>query len=75
MRRFAFLLLIVALALFGYYRWHTRRPPGRALSFTPAVAPRLDPGEVRTLASLDAEYTKLVQSGFYVRSISLTFLV
>lgn len=62
MRRFVLLLFFAGLALVGYYRWHVRQPPGRVSSFTPAAAPPVGAKDVQTLASLDAEYTNLVQS-------------
>lgn len=57
MRRTFFLLLIVALVVFGWWRYqHLTRP---ATTFTPADKPRLDPKDLLILSALDEEYTRL----------------
>ena len=67
MRRFVFLLLLVVLAAVAYLRLTGRplpwqRPPGIPQTFTPPSAPPLNPGELPSLAALDAEYVRLVES-------------
>ena len=65
MRRILFIVLLVALVAFGFYRWHRLNSlaqngaPG-AKSYTPAVGPPIDPKDVQVLTALDAEYTRLV---------------
>ena len=65
MRRTFFLLLIAALAAFGWWRYHhltalAQRPGARG--FTPADGPRIDPKDLQILSALDAEYTRLTEA-------------
>ena len=64
MRRILFIVLLVALTAFGFYRW--QRLNALALSgtpggkkYTPAIGPRIDPKDIQVLTALDAEYTRL----------------
>ena len=60
MRRTFFLLLLAALAVFGWWRYdHLTKP---ATSFTPADKPRLDPKDLQILSALDEEYTRLAEA-------------
>src|SRR4051812_22461433 len=59
MRRFLLLLVIAALGLYGYYRWHMR---AQAHVFTPVVAPRVEAKAVASLTAMDAEFTGLIES-------------
>ena len=65
MRRSLFIVLLVALTAFGFYRWqrmHTLTAGGGpgAKNYTPAEGPRIDPKDVQVLTALDAEYARLV---------------
>jgi serine protease Do len=63
MRRFILFLIVVALAVFGLYRWNeSRRPRLRPESYTPADGPRIDLKDVEVLAALDKEFTRLVDA-------------
>ena len=55
MRRFLFLAVLAALLVVGYQRWQRSRRPG----YTLADQPVLDPGELRVLTAIDAEYSRL----------------
>ena len=59
-----FLLLLVIGILAGYAWWRHDHRDGRRMveTFTPAAAPKLNLDDVKILAAIDAEYTKLVQS-------------
>ena len=64
MRRILFIVLLVALIAFGFYRWHRLNtlaqsglPGGK--KYTPAAGPRIDPKDLQVLTALDAEYTRL----------------
>ena len=65
MRRSLFLVLLVVLVGFGFYRWQRLNggapvgTPG-AKKYTPAEGPRIDPKDVQVLTALDAEYSRLV---------------
>ena len=61
MRRVFFLLLIAALAGFGWWRYQHLTRPGPA-TFTPADRPRLDPKDLQILSALDEEYTRLAEA-------------
>lgn len=67
MRRSLFLFLVVALVVFGVYRWQRLRDSaagnGRRVAeqYTPAAS-KIDPKDVQILAALDAEYTRLMQA-------------
>ncbi len=64
MRRILFIVLLVALTAFGFYRWQRLNalaqsgPPG-GRKYTPAAGPRIDPKDFQVLTALDAEYTRL----------------
>ena len=65
MRRAFFLLLIVTLIGFGWWRYQhvsvtTQRHGARG--FTPADGPRLDPKDLQILSALDEEYTRLADA-------------
>ena len=60
MRRAFFLLLIAALAGFGWWRYQHLTKPGS--TFTPADGPRLDPKDLQILSALDEEYTRLADA-------------
>lgn len=58
-RRILLLVVIGFLASYAWWRYEHRE--GRAPEkFTPAAAPKLDLGDVKVLAALDAEYTRLI---------------
>ncbi|MEQ1854723.1 MAG: trypsin-like peptidase domain-containing protein, partial [Chthoniobacteraceae bacterium] len=61
-RRLLPLLVIGILA--GYALWRYQHRDGRRASerFTPAAAPKLNLDDVKVLAAIDAEYTRLVHS-------------
>ncbi len=65
MRRALFIVLLVVLVGFGFYRWHRLNGgalPGAsgAKKYTPAEGLRIDPKDVQVLTALDAEYSRLV---------------
>ena len=60
MRRTFFLLLIAALAVFGWWRYQHLTQPSS--SFTPADRPRIDPKDLQILSALDEEYTRLADA-------------
>ena len=65
MRRSLFIVLLVVLVGFGFYRWHRLNGgalPGAsgAKKYTPAEGLRIDPKDVQVLTALDAEYSRLV---------------
>ena len=63
MRRFILFVIVVALCVFGLYRWTENRLPVRPPEkFTPAAGPKLDYGDVHVLAAMEEEYTRLVQA-------------
>jgi serine protease Do len=65
MRRFLFLILVVALLSYGYHRWkQMSRPGGRRVAeqYTPVVGPKIDLKDVQVLAALDAEYVRLIDT-------------
>ncbi len=63
MRRFIFLLLIIALFVFAWLRWERGAGwLGKRTSFTPAAGPVLDVKDLPVMNALDGEYTKLVQT-------------
>ena len=61
-RRLFLLLVIGILAGYAWWRWDHREGRYSPESFTPAAAPKLNLDDVKVLAAIDAEYTKLVQS-------------
>jgi Do/DeqQ family serine protease len=64
MRRTLFVILIVALLAFGWWRYHSLTGGTRRVTehYTPADGPRLDPKSLQVLSALDAEYTRLVDA-------------
>jgi serine protease Do len=66
MRRSLFIVIIVALAAFGLYRWlrldHRLNAHRTAEHYTPAEGPRLDPKDLPVLSALDTEFKQLVQT-------------
>ena len=58
-----FLLLIIGI-LVGYAWWRSDHRDGRRVSekFTPAETTKLNLDDVKVLAAIDAEYTKLIES-------------
>jgi len=63
MRRFILFVAVVAICVFGLYRWTEQEGPERVPeSFTPAAGPKLNYDDVHVLEDMDAEYTKLVQT-------------
>jgi serine protease Do len=62
MRRFIVFVFVVAICVFGLYRWTEERGPERLPEkFTPAEGPKLDYNDVHVLEEMDSEYTRLVQ--------------
>jgi len=62
MRRFIVFVFVVAVCVFGLYRWTEERGPERfPEKFTPAEGPKLDYNDVHVLEEMDSEYTRLVQ--------------
>jgi serine protease Do len=62
MRRFILFVAVVAICVFGLYRWTEQEGPELVPeSFTPAQGPKLNYDDVHVLEAMDAEYTKLVQ--------------
>ena len=61
MRRAFFLLLIVALVAFGWWRYQHLTNPGPS-AFTPADRPRLDLKDLQILTALDEEYKRLAEA-------------
>jgi serine protease Do len=63
MSRFIVFVLVVAMCVFGLYRWTEDQGARRAPeSFTPAQGPKLDYDDVHILEAMDNEYTHLVQA-------------
>ncbi|MEO6739493.1 MAG: trypsin-like peptidase domain-containing protein [Chthoniobacteraceae bacterium] len=61
-RRILFLVVIGILAGYAWWRYEHRDVRRAPDTFTLATAPALSPDDVRVLAAIDAEYTRLVQS-------------
>lgn len=61
-RRLLLLLVIGILAGYAWWRYDHRDGRYAPEKFTPLVAPKLNLDDVKVLAAVDAEYTKLVQS-------------
>jgi len=61
-RRFLPLLVIGILAGYAWWRYDHRDVRYTREKFTPAAAPKLSLDDVKVLAAIDAEYTRLVQS-------------
>jgi Do/DeqQ family serine protease len=63
MRRFILFVCVVAICVFGLYRWTEEQGPERVPEkFTPAEGPKLDDEDVHVLEAADSEYTALVQA-------------
>ncbi len=66
MRRFLFILLLLVLVAFGYYRASLlNAPPGshrQVEAFTPPSGSKIDLKDVKLLAAIDAEYSKLIST-------------
>ena len=63
MRRFIVFVLLVAVCVFGLYRWtENRTGRGMPVQFSPAQGPKLNFDDVHVLAAMDEEYTRLVQA-------------
>jgi serine protease Do len=63
MLRFLLFVFVVAVCVFGLYRWSERQAPQPiASNFTPATGPQLDYSDVHVLAAMEDEYTHLVQA-------------
>lgn len=63
MRRFLFIVVLIAIFLAGLYDWNHRRVQNRQPEqFTPATSSALDLKDVQLLAALDDEYTRLVHA-------------
>lgn len=67
MRRSFFIFLLSALLVFGVYRYYRLTKngaggPATAEHYTPASGTKIDAKDVRVLAALDAEYSRLVQA-------------
>jgi serine protease Do len=61
-RRILLLIVIGILAGYAWWRYDHRDVRHAREKFTPLTAPRLSLDDVKVLAAIDAEYTKLVQS-------------
>jgi len=62
MRRFILFVFLVAVCVFGLYRWTENRTPERIPEqFTPAKGPKLNDDDVHVLEAMESEYTRLVQ--------------
>jgi serine protease Do len=61
MRRFLIFVALVAICVYGLYRWTATQPDRAPEKFTPAAGPKLTDDDVHVLEAMDAEYTKLVQ--------------
>ena len=64
MRRAIFILLLLSLLVFGYYRCTNGAGFGKssARRFTPADGPKIDINQVQVLSAIDAEYTRLMEA-------------
>lgn len=63
MRRFILFVCVVAICVFGLYRWTEEQGPERVPEkFTPAEGPKLGDQDVHVLEAADSEYTALVQA-------------
>jgi S1-C subfamily serine protease len=61
-RRLVLLLVIGILAGYAWWRYEHRDVKHAPEKFTPVTASRLKPDDVKVLAEMDAEYTRLVES-------------
>jgi len=63
MRRFLLFVFVVAVCVFGLYRWTRNEAPERVPEkFTPAEGPKLGDEDVHVLKAMEEEYTQLVQA-------------
>ena len=62
MRRTLAVFILAALGAFAFLRFRHETPPSIPETFTPAEGPRLESKDLPGLNSLDAEYTRLVDS-------------
>lgn len=65
MRRFFAFVILVALFVAALYRWSEQRPGGshfRPEKYTPAEGAKLNLDDVKVLAAMEQEYTKLVDA-------------
>src|SRR5438067_1780362 len=64
MRRFLLFVIIVVLFVFGLYRWNEQRTGGqrRPEKFTLAQGEKINLDDVKVLAAMEQEYTKLVEA-------------
>ena len=62
MRRFLLFVLVVAVCVYGLYRWSENREAELQRKYTPAEGPKLGTEDVHVLAEMEEEYTKLVQA-------------
>ena len=65
MRRFLTFVILVVLFVFALYRWNEQRTGGerfRPEKYTPAEGAKLNLDDVKVLAAMEAEYTKLVDA-------------
>src|ERR1700722_15345592 len=63
MRRFLLFVLVVAVCVYGLYRWtESRSPDALPEKFTPAEGPKLGDEDVHVLQAMENEYTTLVQA-------------
>ena len=62
MRRFFLFVVLVIFCVAALYLWNERRPAERRVpeKFTPAEGGKIDPGDLKVLAAMEDEYTKLV---------------
>jgi len=61
-RRILLFIVIGLIAAYAWYRYDQNRGRRIPETFTPATAPKLNIEDVKVLAALDAEYTKLVDA-------------
>src|SRR5438067_205259 len=63
MKRFLIFVVLVALSVLALYRWNEQKEPARRPEkFTPAEAGKVDLSDVKVLAAMEEEYTKLVDA-------------
>src|SRR5262245_66650232 len=61
-RRALIFIVAAILITYAWWRYDNRDGRHRAEKFTPAEAPKLNLEDVKVLANLDAEYTRLVDA-------------
>lgn len=63
MKRFFIFVVLIALLIVGLTRWRASHPLGhRPEKYTPVQSTKIDPGDVKVLAAMDEEYTKVVDA-------------